>query len=188
MGLYFLKERKPNAGLEFFLRGLSLVNPSKNTDLSIQLYSMAGFAAFKSGDCKKSNEFNLACLDVIKSFPKEDSRYAYYEAVCYFNLSVSHSLMYQRADSEVYISKALDIVMRDNIDELKNRIIPFYEEYFGEIEISDENVDEQSPQKMEFNFLPGAPETVNNKIVELRCETPKERKRNKNSKRSLSRA
>ena len=186
-GYYFLKERKPNAALEYFYRGISLVNPSKSIDLSLQLYSMAGYAAHKSGDNKKSCDFHLCVADIIKSLSLEDTKYLSPLAIAYYNLSVSCSSLYNRTDAESYIAKSLELVLTHNLQGLKQKIIPVYEEFFGEVPIHEESRYEEVPMKMEFNFLPGAPEKNSNKIVELRSETPKERKRMKNSKRNFSR-
>ena len=150
---------------------------------------MAGYAAYKSGDLKKSSDFHSYALDIIKSYPKEDEKIYWLEAISYYNLSISSSLQYQRSDAEAYIIKAFEITMNHNINQLKSRIVSLYEEYFGEIELEDNQANEIIPQKLEFNFIPGALENKNNnKIVELRCETPKNRnKKSKSSKRSLSR-
>ena len=99
------------------------------------------------------------------------------------------ALQYQRADAENNIAKALEITVNNDIKPLKHKVMGLYEEYFGEIELEENKKQEDSSFRLEFNFIPGALEKANNKIVELRCETPKDRnKRTKNSKRSLSRA
>jgi hypothetical protein len=148
---------------------------------------MAGYASHKSRDNKKSVDFHLCVADIIKSLNLEDPRYLSPLAIAYYNLSISSSLLYNRADAESFIAKSLEIVLANNLPGLKSRIIPVYEEYFGELPVEEESKLEENPQKLEFNFLPGAPEKNSNKIVELRSETPKERKRVKNSKRNFSR-
>lgn len=109
------------------------------------------------------------------------------ETVCYYNLSISSSAQYQRSDAEGYISKALELVMSGEADPVKHKVLSLYEDYFGEVQI-EENKLEDTSNKLEFNFIPGALDKPNNKIVELRCETPKDRnKKTKSSKRSYSR-
>ena len=151
---------------------------------------MAGFAAFQSGDYKKSRDFGLNALDVVNNFVKDENKAHWMETVIYYNLSIASSAQYQRSEAEGFISKALDVCMMHNISQFKQRIIAMYEEYFGEFVEEEENKNEEvETKRLEFNFIPGAIEKDNNKIVELKCESPKDRaKRTKNSKRSLSRA
>jgi len=182
-----LKERKPNAGLEFFVRGIGLVNPSKSPELSLQLYSMAGFSAFKSGDQKKSCDFHLCCVDIVNSIGQQDVKFLTPLAIAFYNLSISCFLLYIRGDAEAYIGKSVELVINHNLQPLKSRVISLYEECFGELPEQEDQNFEEVHQKMEFNFLPGAPEKNNNKIVELRSETPKEKRRMKMTKRNFSR-
>lgn len=151
---------------------------------------MAGVSAFQSGDYKKSKEYHLYALDIIATTVKDEEKAYWMQCISYYNLSVTSSLQYQRCDAEGYIAKALEICMTHNVIQFKQRILMIYQEYFGEIQVYEEEENAKDPpQQFEFNFLPGAIEKVNNKIVELRCESPNDgNKRKKNSKRSLSRA
>lgn len=81
----------------------------------------------------------------------------------------------------------MELVINHNLQTLKSRVIPLYEECFGELPEQENQNFEEVQQKLEFNFLPGAPEKSSNKIVELRSETPKEKRRVKVAKRNFSR-
>ncbi|CAG9312142.1 unnamed protein product [Blepharisma stoltei] len=191
-GYYYIKQKKPSAALEFLLRGLDL---SRNLDVyeePVLISSLSGYAACLTGHHQKALELNIEALEVLSKYsdhlqlanPQDVEIYNSYQAISLYNLSVEALHTYLRADAMEFISKAVYIVDHYTVSSalIRNKIIWLYQELFGSPYV--ESIPEPSRnlsrfQGTDLNFMPGVKEEEEqgNKIVKVRCESPKSSRR-----------